>query len=76
MTWTYDYELGQDVVVYHQSKWCRGAIASKRTRSVMAFLGKHGYVNVHDSRNIKPWEPPTSKQDQLLTLNVPPLFDS
>lgn len=75
MSWTYDYELGQDVVVYHQSKWCRGAIASKRKRSLMTFLGKHGYVNVHDPRNIKPWEHPAPDQSQPSTLNEPPLFD-
>lgn len=76
MTWTHDYKIGEDVLVYHQSSWCRGAVVSTRTRSLMTFLGKHGYVNVHDPRNIKPWKNPASSRNQPSTLSEPPLFDT
>lgn len=73
MSWTNDYRIGQEIKAYHQGRWCRGAVASRRTRSLMVFLGKHGHINVHDPRNIEPWE--SAKEKPQSTSPESPLFD-
>jgi hypothetical protein len=39
----------------------------------MVFLGKYGYVNIHDQRNVTPWEPEQEKSQS--TSHDAPLFD-
>lgn len=73
MSWTHDYEIGQEIKAYYQGGWRRGAVVSKRTRSLMAFLGKHGYVNIHDPRNIEPWQ--SEKEKPQSTSPEKLLFD-
>lgn len=73
MTWTFDYEIGQEIKAYFNGQWCRGAVCSKRTRSLMVFLGKHGHANIHDPRNITPWQP--DKKNNSSTLTEDPLFN-
>jgi hypothetical protein len=69
MSWTHEYEVGQEVKCHFQGQWCRGAICSKRTRSLMVFLGKHGHTNIHDPRNITPWQPSKKKDSSMSPEN-------
>ena len=73
MNWTHEYEIGQEIKAYHQGAWRLCAVVSCRTRSLMAFLGKYGYVNVHDPRNVQPWQSVKAKSQS--TSPDAPLFD-
>jgi len=73
MNWTHEYEIGQEIKAYHQGSWRRGAVVSCRARSLMVFLGKYGYVNIHDQRNVQPWQPDKAKSQS--TSPDTPLFD-
>jgi|688.fasta_scaffold213867_4 hypothetical protein len=73
MSWTHEYEIGQEIKGYHHGAWRRGAVVSRRVRSLMVFLGKYGYVNIHDPRNVKPWQPEKAKSPS--TSPDAPLFD-
>lgn len=73
MSWTQEYEVGQEIKANHQGNWRRGAVASRRTRSLMVFLGKYGHVNIHDPRNIQPWE--STKEKGRSTYPENPSFD-
>jgi hypothetical protein len=72
MNWT-EYEIGQEIKAYHQGSWRRGAVVSRRVRSLMVFLGKYGYVNIHDQRNVRPWQSDKAKSPS--TSQDTPLFD-
>jgi hypothetical protein len=73
MSWTHEYEIGQEIKGYYQGAWRRGAVVSRRVRSLMVFLGKYGYVNIHDQRNVTPWQP--EKEKSQSTSPDAPLFD-
>jgi len=73
MSWTHDYEPGAEIKAYHQGNWKRGAVVSRRNRSLMVFLGKFGHANIHDPRNIQPWQP--EKEKSQSTSPEPPSFD-
>lgn len=73
MSWTHEYEIGQEIKGYHQGAWRRGAVVSRRVRSLMVFLGKYGYVNIHDPRNVTPWY--SDKEKTQSTSLDAPLFD-
>lgn len=74
MTWTHEYEAGQEVQVHYQSAWRRGAVVSRRQRSCMVFIGKFGHINVHDPRNIRPWDSDKRKNSRS-TSPENPSFD-
>jgi hypothetical protein len=73
MSWTSDYEPGDEIKAYHQGNWKRGAVVSKRKSSLAVFLGKFGHINVHDPRNIQPWQ--SEKEKNQSTSLEPPSFD-
>ena len=73
MNWTNEYEIGQEIKAYHQGAWRRSAVVSRRTRSLMVFLGKYAYVNIHDPRNVQPWQQEKAKSPS--TSPDAPLFD-
>jgi hypothetical protein len=73
MSWTNDYEPGDEIKAYHQGNWKRGAVVSKRKSSLAVFLGKFGHINVYDSRNIQPWQ--SAKGKNQSTSPELPSFD-
>jgi hypothetical protein len=73
MSWTNDYQPGDEIKAYHQGNWKRGAVVSRRKNSLMVFLGKFGHINVHDSRNIQSWQ--SEKEKPQSTSQEPPLLD-
>lgn len=74
MSWTSEYEVGQEVKAYSQGAWRRGSVASRRKNSCMVCLGKYGTTNIHDPRNIRPWDLGKNKKSSS-TSPENPSFD-
>ena len=63
MTWTDDYEPGQEVLALNGGNWRRCTVLTVRSRSVMASTTAGSIAttfNIHDPRNIKPCPTSTS----------------
>jgi hypothetical protein len=70
ITWTDDYEPGQEVLALNGGNWRRCTVVTVRSRSVMASATGGNIAvtfNIHDPRNIKPCPKPTPEQTSPTT---------